>query len=552
MKREKIAAAAVASAAERRKRIEGEPLPANIAQFVNAVSREGGSKLLWHFVDSDETLTYAELEPKVKAIAAGFSRIGIGKGSHVAVMLPNIAAMPLVWLAIGALGAVMIPLNTGYSEREIAYVMGDSDAQFIVTDASHVARVGSVLSANTLRCPLSNIIVAEGHADAHHALAEIMEQGPGDFEFPVDVGHDDLLNIQYTSGTTGFPKGCMLSQRYWLSAGKVNAFRDGRVYRRIWASTPFYYMDPQWLLLMTMYQSATLYVAQRQSASKFIGWLRRYEIEFCLLPVLTLKQPQSPDDAKNAIIRANVYSMPTHLHAEIETRFDLCAREAFGMTEVGPTLYVPIEAVDMVGSGSCGIPCPFRECRVVDAEGNPVSPGVVGELIVRGPGILLGYYNRPDATQAAFFGDWFRTGDLCRMDESGYFYLVGRIKDMIRRSGENIAAREVESVLSAFPDVVESAVLPVKDDVRGEEIKALIIWRDGVSGTDSDIERLIAYCQRNLAPFKVPRFFESRDWLPKTGSSKIAKHLLLAEQSSSTRAIFDRSAAPRRATEVSR
>jgi acyl-coenzyme A synthetase/AMP-(fatty) acid ligase len=541
MKREQIAAAKVMPAARRRETIEAEPLPRNIADLVRQASKAGGEQLLWHFFESGETLTYGELEPRVTALAAGLQSIGVGKGSHVAVMLPNIAALPLTWLAIGMLGAVMVPMNNTYSEREIAYVLGDSDARFMVVDAACLEAVEAVRAAGKADIASERLITVGG-ATRYRSLDALMACATDGF-VPPEVGHDDLLNIQYTSGTTGFPKGCMLPQRYWLSAGKVNAFRDGRRYRRILASTPFYYMDPQWLLLMAMYHRATLYVARRQSASKFMEWIRTYQIEFCLLPVLTLKQPPHPADRQNAIIRANVYGIPRHLHPVIEDRFDLCAREAFGMTEIGPTLYMPIEAVDMVGSGSCGIPCPFRECRIANEHGNTLPPNTVGELLVRGPGILQGYYNQPEATKAAFHGDWFRTGDLFRMDEKGNFTIVGRIKDTIRRSGENIAAREVESVLTAFEDVAEAAVVPVADAVRGEEIKALIVWQDGVTGDASRIAALIEHCRRNLAPFKVPRFFQNRDALPKTASLKIAKHVLIAEGDDPANPVYDRAAA---------
>jgi crotonobetaine/carnitine-CoA ligase len=188
---------------------------------------------------------------------------------------------------------------------------------------------------------------------------------------PLDaVAPDDLINIQYTSGTTGFPKGCMLTQRYWIVSGKVNAFRDARRYGRILASTPFYYMDPQWLLLMTFYDRGTLFVAAKQSVSRFMGWVRTYGINFCLFPYLIFKQPPTRTTA-HEIVRANVYGVPRDIHPRIEERFDMVLREAFGMTEVGSAMYMPIEATDMVGSGSCGVPSPFRECAVFDADGNP-------------------------------------------------------------------------------------------------------------------------------------------------------------------------------------
>ncbi|MBI1384238.1 MAG: AMP-binding protein [Rhizobiales bacterium] len=529
MKRDIVASAAVIPPAGRRRRIESEPLAANLAALVREASADGGETLVWDFFEAGERMTYAELWPRVAALAAGLRRIGVGRADHVAVMLPNVAAFPLSWLAIATLGAVMVPMNDGYTEREIAYVLSDSEARWLIVHESCLDRVERVIAAGTVGLDPRRIVVAGAPRPDHHGLDDLLATPLDGFSPPDDVGHDDLLNIQYTSGTTGFPKGCMQPQRYWLNAGKVNAFRDGRRYRRILASTPFYYMDPQWLLLMAIHQRATLYVAARQSASRFMHWVREHRIEFCLLPALTLKQPAHPDDRRNDIIRANVYGLPRHLHAVIEERFDLCAREAFGMTEIGPTLYMPIEETAMVGSASCGIPCPFRECRIADEQGNTLPPGTVGELLVRGPGIFRGYYRKPEATAAAFHGDWFRTGDLFTMDERGYFSIVGRIKDVIRRSGENIAAREVESVLMSFDAVSEAACVPVADEVRGEEIKALIVWRDGPDVGLAPLEALIEHCRRNLASFKVPRYFESRSTLPKTSSMKIAKHLLLSE-----------------------
>ena len=164
---------------------------------------------------------------------------------------------------------------------------------------------------------------------------------------------------------------------------------------------------------------------------------------------MVYKNPPSAD-GHDDLIRGNVYGVAPAVHAKIEERFDFCAREAFGMTELGSAMFMPIEATDMVGSGSCGVPAPFRECRIVDESGRSLRREV-GELCVRGPGIMLGYYNNPEATDESLRGGWFHTGDLFRQDERGYFYIVGRQKDMIRRSSENIAAREVEAVLNSDP-----------------------------------------------------------------------------------------------------
>jgi long-chain acyl-CoA synthetase len=530
MSKQQVLAAPVRPVAERLAAIEAEPLPENIAALLADAARDVPDQLAWHFFESDERATYAQVKARVHALAHGLRAHGIGKGSRVAVILPNIEAFPLTWLAIGLIGAVMVPVNINYRERELAYVTNDSGAAYIVLHESVRPVYEAGRADGSITIPGERALLVGGTDTGYLSWEDSFTAGGGDFAPDEPVGHDDLLNIQYTSGTTGYPKGCLQPQEYWLVAGKVNATRDGRRFARILASTPFFYMDPQWLLLMTFYQRGTLFVAARQSASRFMSWVRQYEINFCLLPFLVFKQSPHPDDANNAIVRANVYGIPKTMHAAVEDRFDLCAREAFGMTELGPTLFMPIEATDMVGSGSCGVPGPFRACKVVDADGRPVGPGEEGELVVRGKGIFRGYHNRPDANAAAFFdGGWFRTGDVFRVDERGYFSIVGRTKDMIRRSSENVAAREVEAVLQESGVVVEAAVLGVPDETRGEEIKAYLVLQENAAPDDATLQAVIAHCQRNLAPFKVPRFYEFRSSLPKTPSLKIAKHVLKAE-----------------------
>jgi acyl-CoA synthetase (AMP-forming)/AMP-acid ligase II len=312
------------------------------------------------------------------------------------------------------------------------------------------------------------------------------------------------------------------------------------VYERILAATPFFYMDPQWLLLMAFYHRGTLFVARRQSASRFMEWVRAHRIQFCLFPEAVFLQPPSPQDRDNDIIRVNVYGLRKDIQAAVEERFDFVVREAFGMTEIGSGLFMPIEATDMVGSGSCGMPAPFRECRIVDDEGRDVADGEMGELVVRGPGILKGYYRKPEATREAFFGDWFRTGDIFRKDARGFYYIVGRKKDMIRRAGENISAREVEAVLKALPGVAEAAAVPVPDPMRGQEVKIYVVLSPPATREQVSPERIIAHCEANLARFKVPRYIAYRDSLPKTPSEKIAKGELVKGVADLRAGSFDR------------
>ncbi len=539
MSRREVLGAVVPPWPERRRRIESGPLPAGVAALLDEAAAEAPERIALDFFEEGERLSYRELRERVNRLANGMARRGIGKGSHVGVMTPNLSALPVTWLALARLGAVMVPINIAYTPREMSYLIGDGAVEWLVIDKSCLVTLAE-LPERPAGLTDRHVIVVGGARRDMVSFEDLLDGERSDFTGGAPAALDDLLNIQYTSGTTGFPKGCMLSQRYWLTMGKVSAERDGRAYRRILAATPFFYMDPQWMMLMSFYRRATLFVARRQSASRFMGWLRQYRINFCLFPEVVFKQPPSPDDRDNDIVRVNVYGLHKENHRALEERFDFIVREAFGMTEIGSGLFMPIEATDMVGSGSCGIPSPFREARVADPEGRSVAAGEVGELVVRGPGLLKGYYNKPEATAAAFHGDWFRTGDLFRQDERGYFYIVGRIKDMIRRAGENISAREIEAVLRGMSEIVEAAAVPVPDPTRGEEVKACVVLQPGLTADAVPPARIVAHCEANLARFKVPRYIEYRDSLPKTASEKIAKQLLIGSGADALAKSYDR------------
>ena len=522
MTRAAVLSVKVPPVAERRRRIEDENLPANIGALLDEAAAEAPACVAMNFFESGEALTYGELQARVNQLANGMAALGIAKGAHVGVMMPNVAAMPTTWLALARLGAVMVPMNIAYTAREVQYVLEDAEVAWLFIHEDCLATLGAA-TVNGGRFPGDRVVVVGRPQPGQRGWAGLFDGQSQMFRPAASPERDDLMNIQYTSGTTGFPKGCMLTQRYWLTIGKVNARRDGRALERILAATPFFYMDPQWLLLMAFYHRATLFVARRQSASRFMDWVRTHRIQFCLFPEAVFLQPPSPKDRDNAIIRVNVYGLRKDIQAAVEERFDFIVREAFGMTEIGSGLFVPIEATDMVGSGSCGVPAPFRECRIVDDEGRDVPEGEMGELVVRGPGILKGYYRKPEATREAFFGEWFRTGDLFRKDARGFFYIVGRKKDMIRRAGENISAREVEAVLKALPGVEEAAAVPVPDPLRGQEVKIYVVLAAAATREQVSPERIIAHCEANLARFKVPRYIAYRDSLPKTPSEKIAK-----------------------------
>jgi len=529
-----------ADPATRRVQLEAEPLPASTATLLDEAAAEVPDRIAWRFIDSGQTATYGEVQASVNRLASSLHRLGVRKGTHVAVMVPNLPQFPVTWLAIGRLGAVMVPVNVSYTGRELDYIVNDGQAEYLVIFEDFLPTLDAMLKRPGTLVDARVIVVGRPRPGQQDWQA-LHDGGDPAFKAPEPVNLDDLLNIQYTSGTTGFPKGVLQAQRYWITQSKINAFRDGLAYERILISTPFYYMDPQWLLLMTFHQRATAFIAAKQSTTRYTEWLRTWKIQFSLMPAeVMFKNPPSQDDGDNEIRRVNVYGLRKEIHAAVEQRFNVNAREAFGMTELGSATYMPLEVEDMTGSGSCGMEGPFRGCKVVDPQGKEVPRGEIGELVVRGSGILLGYFGKEDATREAFHGEWFRTGDLFRQDERGYFFIVGRVKEMIRRSSENIPAREVESVLKDMPEIVEAAVIGVPDELRKEEVKACVILQPGLTKAEVPPEAIIAHARRFLAPFKVPRYIEYRSEFPRTPSNKIRKPALIQEKADQRLDSWDR------------
>lgn len=332
----------------------------------------------------------------------------------------------------------------------------------------------------------------------------------------------------------------MLGHDYWLLIGYVRA-RQGPAPKRMIIDKPLSYMGGKWRLLVCLYAGTTACVARKFSLSKLFERLVDFRIDFLSVtdPIAKLEPHPGLKQLRFSWICASGIS--PHLHRQLEEVFSAPVREMYGMTETGSTLFVPIEASELSGSGSCGRPALGRSCRIVDADGKDVSQGEIGELWVAGPGLLKGYYKNEEATRASFTGPWFHTGDLFRQDAQGFYYVQGRIKDSIRRSGENISALEVESVVATAPGVLEAAAIGVKDAFRGEEVKVCVVLQPGRTMNDVLPEAIIRHSEMQLAAFKVPRFIEYYRELPHTSSGKVAKHLLKGDAPAEQGfALFDR------------
>ena len=482
-----------------------------------------------------DSFTFTEVKEHAEQYANAFKQLGIQSGDKVALMLPNDQHFPLSWLALGLIGAVTVPMNTRYQEVDAAYIIENSESRLVVTTSAYVSMLSNVKKAHQL--PIQIVTVDEPTDDADHFLADLLKTVSGEFTAESKTYPDTLMNIQYTSGTTGKPKGCMLTQKYWINIGEkiANPELIGMTENdRLLTSQPFYYMDPQWNTMAALVNGASLVVLEKFSPSKFWKKVSDYGVTFFYvlgnMPLLLLKMPESEYEKNHSVRLVGCSAIPPGLHKQIEERWNVKWLEVFGMTETGYDISMRVEDHDdYVGSGALGKPATDREVRIIGPDGEFLERGQTGEMVFRGKWLMDGYYKNKEATEEVFRNGWFHTGDLAYMDEAGMLYYAGRLKDMIRRSGENIAAAEVEEVIMQHESVKLAACIPVDDEIRGEEVKAYLVLKDTAVDQKQVVQSIVDHCEKRLASFKVPRYWAFKDDLPLTPSERIAKHVLKEE-----------------------
>ena len=490
------------------------------------------AKKAFDFFEHGEQLTYLELSDQVRRVAAGLQRKGARKGTHVAMMLPNRSEFPVTWFALAWIGAVSVQLNPNYTGAELDYALNDADVDFLIIDEICLPAFRA-MTQRPARLADDNVIVtnASQKSGDYYRWRDFLACEPMDDVPTNDVSQDDLVAILYTSGTTGLPKGCLLDHRYWLQLARSTLFcQGGHSPRNVLVYEPMFYMQGNFIMLVALLTNATIYCPARPSIAKFLDWVATYQIDYCAYPAPAVVGIEDvPPEKGRSLEWVHAWYFHGDAVDRLQRHFNVVARDVYGMTENGCCLYVPVERSDLAASGAMGIVAPWREVRIVDDRGYDVPDGEVGELWTAGPGHLHAYYRRPDANASSFIGKWFRTGDLMWRDASGAYYLVGRIKDMVKRSGENVSAAEVENCLCKLAGIVMAAVVPVPDERRGEEVKAYVQLEDGKDAEILPPAKILEHCAAHLAPFKVPRYLAYVDEFPLTaGNDKVAKPRLVA------------------------
>lgn len=464
--------------------------------------------------------TFAEVDSRSSRLAGVLRDRGVRPGDRVAIQLPNGIEFPVAWLAVAKAGAVVVPISTRLREADRRHVLEDSGASIAIAGVEQAPALAEALSE-----------VLTFGAALEHAIARSEELAEA-------ADPDRVVTVQYTSGTTGLPKGCLLTHAYWLElAARMQEVAPWSADDVLLTAQPFSYMDPMWNLVLCLLLGVPLVVLPRFSASTFWRSVIDQDVSFfyCLgtMPMLLLKQPEAPAVDRGHRVRFVLCSgIPPDLHATFEARWGVPWRETYGTTELGVVTLASLDDVAGVGTGDLGRVVPGKEIRIA-------GEGSTGELLVRGRGLMEGYWNQPEATAAWRRDGWAHTGDLVHRDTTGRLRLVGRLKDMIRRGGENVSAVEVEMVLCAHPGVRAAACVPVPDELRGEEVKAFVQLAAGETPATLPPATLLAHVRARLADFKVPRYLEYVAELPMTPSERVAKHELLARKADQRQGAWD-------------
>src|SRR5712675_1787243 len=491
----------------------------NLSSFIAFHARRTPDRCALKYCGED--ISYAEFDGRIGRVGGWLASRGIGAGDVVAVLMKNSAAFLELVFATSNIGAVFLPINYRLSADEVSYIVGNSGARILIADEE----LADIATGDALVVLLDEA-----------AQSGVARLAPGTAPAPMHPRQPrDLMRLMYTSGTTDRPKGVMLTYEniYWKSADHVLALGLSRDTRLLVAG-PLYHVGALDLPgIAVLWQGGMLNIQRDFDARQCLAAIEADRLDAAwLAPVMTTSILTCPDRGGYDVssLRWAIGGGEKTPEARIRafSQYFTNARyiDAYGLTETcgGDTFMEP--GLEITKIGSTGRAVAHVEIEIRDDMGHRVAPGENGEICLRGPKVTPGYWKDPEKTAAAFFGDWFRSGDVGYLDEDGFLYLTDRKKDMIISGGENIASSEVERVIYELPQVREVAVIGMPDERWGERPVAVIVLADSAT---LELPDLTEHCRKRLASFKVPKQLIIRDSLPRNPSGKVLKRVLRAE-----------------------
>jgi crotonobetaine/carnitine-CoA ligase len=471
--------------------------------------------------------TYAEAATEIERIKAIYEASGFGHGHRIGFLLENRPEYFFHMLAANALGVSVVPINPDYLHDEMLYQMDHSEADLVVTIRERAGDMKAVAAECQKPLPVR---IYEEFGD------RLPDPGPAPMPGAPDLMSE--VSLLYTSGTTGRPKACILTNDYYLTAGQAYidyggalAIHEGR--DRLYNPLPLFHMNAATVSFICMMLSGGCQIIPDRFHPT-TWWQEVVETHATIIhylgvvPPMLLNQPKNEFEKAHSVRFGLGAGVEPELHGVFEERYGFPLVEVWGMSETGRLICNNFEP-RQIHTRAFGRPASDLEVRVVDEQDRDVPANAEGEMLIRcigddpRRGFFAGYFKNEAATAEAWKGGWFHTGDTVRQDESGMLYFVDRKKNIIRRSGENIAAAEVEAVLQAHDDVAKIAVIAVPDELREEEVMACIVLMDGAAASKATAEKLFAHAQERLAYFKTPGWIIFLDDLPTTGTQKIQK-----------------------------
>ena len=493
-----------------------------LADFVLARARERGDRPALIDAATGRTITYTQLPDLVDRVAASLARIGIGKGDVCAIFSPNTPEYTIAVLAIARIGGIVTTASPLCTAEDVEKQLRDSGARILI--AAPAVREAALKAAGDR--PVFSFGALAGATPFDELLAR-----PGTPP-PVTIAPGDVVALPYSSGTTGLPKGVMLTHRNLvanvLQVDASGHLRDGEDI--LICFLPFFHIYGLVVIMMVGFRSgATLVVMPRFELEPYLDLVERYRATMLhVVPPIVVALAKSPAvNGRDLSSVRKLFSGAAPLGADViqqcTARVGAVLQQGYGLTETSPATHVTSDDPAKIKAGSIGVPVPNTECRVVDpATGADAAPGQDGEIWIRGPQVMLGYLNQPDATRATVDDDgWLHTGDIGHADEDGDFFIVDRLKELIKYKGMQIAPAELEAVLLSHPAVADAAVVPRPHEEAGEIPHAFVVLKAPATADD-----LMAFVAQRVASYKKVRRIDFIDAIPKSPSGKILRRLL--------------------------